>query len=171
MYTIVKVVEFSVLIVCSPCSHRMHKFLSKCRHCLRSIVASTSAEHRNVHSLRRRSALRSVYIPFFSFFVFKFANEKRITNSFFVFRFQICERKTKSFVVFRFQKWSKKNEKRKTNSFFVFRFQKWSKTNEKLICFSFFVFAFRMLRSHCHFGWPEKLVVSAGYFGRTGSVF
>ena len=30
----------------------------------------------------------------FSFFVFKFANEKRITNSFFVFRFQICERKT-----------------------------------------------------------------------------
>ena len=40
----------------------------------------------------------------FSFFVFKFANEKRITNSFFVFKFA--------------------NEKRKTNSFFVFRFQK-----------------------------------------------
>ena len=40
----------------------------------------------------------------FSFFVFKFANEKRITNSFFVFRFQICERKTNSFFVFRFQK-------------------------------------------------------------------
>ena len=27
-----------------------------------------------------------------------------------------------------------------------------------------------MLRSHCHFGWPVKLVVSAGYFGRTRSV-
>ena len=39
----------------------------------------------------------------FSFFVFKFANEKRITNSFLVFRFQICERKTNSFFVFRFQ--------------------------------------------------------------------
>ena len=38
----------------------------------------------------------------FSFFVFKFANEKRITNSFFVFRFQICERKTKNEFLFRF---------------------------------------------------------------------
>ena len=38
----------------------------------------------------------------FSFFVFKFANEKRITNSFFVFRFQISERKTKNEFLFRF---------------------------------------------------------------------
>ena len=66
----------------------------------------------------------------YRFFVFKFANEKRITNSFFVFRFQICERKTNSFFVF-------KSEVRKTNSFFVF--------------------AFRMLRSQCHFGWPVKI--------------
>ena len=51
----------------------------------------------------------------FSFFVFKFANEKRITNSFFVFRFQICERKTNSFFVF-------KSEVRKTKNEFVFRF-------------------------------------------------
>ena len=43
----------------------------------------------------------------FSFFVFKFANEKRIPFSFFVFKFA--------------------NEKIKTNSFFVFRFHKWSK--------------------------------------------
>ena len=66
----------------------------------------------------------------FSFFVFKFANEKRITNSFFVFRFQICEPKTKNEFVF-------KSEVRKTK-------------NE-------FVFAFRMLRSQCHFGWPVKI--------------
>ena len=55
----------------------------------------------------------------FAFFVLKFANEKRITNSFVVFRFQTCERKRKqipfSFFVFKFA-----NEKRKTNSFFVF---------------------------------------------------
>ena len=38
----------------------------------------------------------------FSFFLFKFANEKRITNSFFVFPFQICERKTKNEFLFRF---------------------------------------------------------------------
>ena len=69
---------------------------------------------------------------------------------FFVFRFQICERKTDNEFVFRFSFSNLKNEKRKTNSFFVF--------------------AFRMLRSHCHFGWPLNLVVSAGYFGRTGSV-
>ena len=50
----------------------------------------------------------------YRFFVFKFANEKRITNSFFVFRFQICDRKKNSFFVF-------KSEVRKTNSFFVFK--------------------------------------------------
>ena len=73
----------------------------------------------------------------FSFFVFKFVNEKRITNSFFVFKFG--KRKTKnekripfSFFVFKFA-----NEKRITNSFFVFRFQILKTKNKKLIRFSF----------------------------------
>ena len=98
----------------------------------------------------------SVYIPFFRFsfsylltknefvFHFSFSNlkkEKRKTNSFFVFRFQICERKTDNEFLFRFSFSNLKNEKRKTNSFFVF--------------------AFRMLRSHCHYGWPIKI----GSFG------
>ena len=97
----------------------------------------------------------------FSFFVFKFAKEKRITNSFFVFRFQICERKTNSFFVFRFQKLSKKNEKRIRFSFFVFKSEVRKTKNEIVFRFSFFVFAFRMVRSHCHFGWPVKI----GSFG------
>ena len=80
----------------------------------------------------------------YGFFVFKFANEKRIMNSFFVFRFKICERKTNSFFVFRFQKYSKKNEKRIRFSFL------------HLGCFG------RTATS----GGRYKLVVSAGYFGR-----
>ena len=102
-------------------------------HCLTSknvMTSKTTLTRTSIKTIK----YGSVYIPFFSFFVFKFANEKRITNSFFVFRFQICERKTNSFFVF-------KSDVRKTNSFFVF--------------------AFRMLRSHCHFGWPVKI----GNFG------
>ena len=89
------------------------------------------------------SAANSVRVyTVFSFFVFKFANEKRIPFSFFVF----------------------KSEVRKTNSFFVFK-------SEVRKTKSFFVFAFRMLRSHCHFGWPVKIGSFGGILrGRTGSV-
>ena len=61
------------------------------------------------------STLVRVYTVF-SFFVFKIANEKRITNSFFVFKFA--------------------NEKRKRNSFFVFSFRKFE--NENGIRYPFF---------------------------------
>ena len=50
----------------------------------------------------------------FSFFVFKFANEKRIPFSFFVFKFANEKRIRFSFLVRKFE-----NEKRKSNSFFV----------------------------------------------------
>ena len=81
---------------------------------------------------------------------------------FFVFRFQICERKTKNEFPFRFSfSKVKKNEKRIRFSFFVFISEIRKTKNEKRKTNSFFVFAFRMLRSHCHFGWPVKI----GSFG------
>ena len=61
--------------------------------------SSTSANELSKH---KRITLSVRVYTVFSFFVFKFANEKRITNSFFVFRFQICERKTKNEFLFRF---------------------------------------------------------------------
>ena len=71
--------------------------------------------------------LVSVYKTYtaFSFFVFKFANKKRIPFLFFAFKFT--------------------NEKLIPFSFFVFKSEV-RKTN------SFFVCAFRKLRPHCHFG-------------------
>ena len=60
------------------------------------------------------------------FFVFKFANENRITNSFFVFKLA---------------------SERKTNSFFVSKF-----ANEKRIPFSFFVFISDKTISFLHLG-------------------
>ena len=90
-----------------------HK-LRGCGHKKSVILFKRRAETHAHDTLYSLTPEESVYIPLFSFFAFKFANENRITNSFFVFRFQICERKTNSFFVFRFHKWSKKNEKRKT---------------------------------------------------------
>ena len=90
-----------------------------------------------------------MYIPFFSFFVFKFANEKRITNFLFVFRFQIG--KTDNEFLIRFSFSNLKNEKRKTNLFFVF--------------------AVRMLRSHCHFGWPIQIGSFGGIIRSHGQRF
>ena len=76
-----------------------------------------AVERRTVNRVDGGSLVR-VYTVF-SFFVFKFANEKRITNSFsfFAFKFANEKRKTNSFFGFVF-----KSEERKTKNEFVFRF-------------------------------------------------
>ena len=97
---------------------------------------------------------------------------------FFLFRFQICERKTDNEFLFRFSfsNLRTKNEKPIPFSFFVFKSEVRKTKNEFVFKSEVrktkneFVFAFRMLRSHCHFGWPVKLVVSAENLGRTGNV-
>ena len=94
-------------------------------------ICTPSKLHLKLHDSRKH--LHYSYSPetsgvrvytVFSFFVFKFANENRITNSFFVFKLA--------------------NEKRIPFSFFVF-------ISEVRKTKNVFVFAFRKLRPHCHF--------------------
>ena len=52
------------------------------------LQSSTITQPQNIHEPQPSTSSQVRVYTVFSFFVFKFANEKRITNSFFVFRFQ-----------------------------------------------------------------------------------
>ena len=92
--------------------NRQRNLISQCRNSVSRIPRELTNLLANCHLKHYAVAVR-VYTVF-SFFVFKFANEKRITNSFFVFRFQICERKTKKEFVIRFSFANLKTKKENT---------------------------------------------------------